>query len=205
MTYHITPNGLDPAILPVNRQIYLEASKVLYSENCFNLCNDGEIHRYYTSEVILPFLEDLSEVSRGLIKQFKFDYISLRYLVGPSAFSNPVFEETCDYLCQNLRLAHVTMSCYGMSIDGSLGGTDEEDQNTLDQEYWIQQLVPLVKTLETFELVDLFDEDEDLTKAVQTYLEFKMLKARKTMRQDQVGQEPADGSAAPDEQHRLEV
>ncbi len=141
LTYNVGADGVDPAILSVNRQMHQEASRILFSENCFNFCSGNKYHKFYTSEVVMPFLKDLSEVSRGLIKQVKFDCNLSKFsefLVRFTAYSPPVFEENCDYLCQNLQLEHVTLRYIDMSVDGSLGGTDEENRKILSQQHWIQ-------------------------------------------------------------------
>ena len=197
-TYQVTATGVHPALLSVNRQTYLEASRVLYSENCFNFLG---IHDFFRSiSEIIPFLEDRSEGSRRLIKQIKLGYLLVgfwqsTYVATDIAYLDRGFEEVCGYLNQCLQLKHVEL-CIFVMFPHHLGMHYELDLATLDQQNWIQQLVPLVKNLDSIKITQKGGHDDDLTRAAQTYLESKMHKAGEIVRQSQIVQDLADTSAA---------
>lgn len=200
-TYGIKAIGIYPAILSVNRQTYLEASKIIYSENHFDFGSSIEAGRISNATVI-PFLEDLSEGSRHLIKQIEYSYILTDcswYHYDPTDFVpiDQVFKETCDYLSQNLRLECVRVSCFALDL-APIGGYP----SNFDKQSWVQHLIPLVKNLDSFR-INLSPEDagplNDFLCTAQTYLESKMDKASKRVRQTRTMEESVYELAASEE------
>lgn len=201
-TYQVNATGVHPALLSVNRQTYLETSKVFYSENCFNFVGIRPSDHFSSNSSIIPFLEDRSEGSRRLIKQIGFGYALWELLSSPSlplsfVHFDRVFEETCGYLNQCLQLEHIKLCVYDLILPEIGPGTHYETYlATLDQQNWIQQLVPLVKNLDSIKITEMCDDDDDLMRAAQTYLESKMHKASQIVRQSQMVRDLPDTSAA---------
>ncbi len=178
ITYEVNAIGVHPAILSVNRQSSLEASRIFYSENCFNFYTDG-ISVCTATATIIPFFEDRSEGSRRLINRIRFSYILSHFIY----YSGPdrMFDEVCNYLSQKLQLEHVTLVFENRGRPRVLGRNAYEDRlSNLDKQIWMKQLVALVKNLDTFTITPKWaGQDDDLMRAAQTYLESKMEQASK--------------------------
>ena len=215
VTYRVIPSSVHPAILAVNRQTYLEASKIFYSENRFNFCAVDDLSPPTAIEAIIPFLEDRPEGSRRLIKNIKFSYIPMALMVCLQPYiaeSNADFKEICDYLSQNLQLEHVRVrlvvgSNEIMQIDILLACClcnmgmykSKGFLYNLDKDSWIIQLVPLVRKLKTFRIVEGAGGVASLARAAQIYLESEMHQASKTVRETRHVQELAHDPAASEE------
>ena len=158
--YQVNAINIHPAILSVNRQTYLEASRVLYSENQYTFYEFDYLRRWIPCVAMVPFLEDLSESSRRLIKRIEFSYYE---------DEEALFKEECAYLTHNLQLQHVTLRLY-LEYDRHY----ESHLSNLDKQSWIQQLVPLVQNLVTFKLRHYDPTTAQVIRPVQTYLESKM-------------------------------
>ena len=213
VSYRVIPSSIYPAILAVNRQTYLEASKVFYSENRFNFCAVDDLRPPTAIEAMIPFLEDRPEGSRRLIKNIKFSYILTALMVyfrPDIAECDADLKGICDYLSQNLQLEHVRIRLVTESNQETVTdmGFEEPLYNmdvykdylcSLDKMSWIIQLVPLVKNLETFRIVEKAGGEADLARAAQIYLESEMHQASKTVRESRFVQEPAHDPAASEE------
>lgn len=201
-TYMVKATGVHPALLSVNQQIYLEASRIFYSENCFDFCGICSFPPGGSNPAVIPFLEDRSEGSRRLIKQIKFCYALLGFVPHISrsldtASLDQVFQKNCNYLSRYLQLEHVSLSVFGLIDERTRQGMPYKTYLArLDQQQWIKQLVPLVKNLDSIRIIRRAHRGDDLMRAVQTYLESKMDKASKAVRQSQIVQELADAGAA---------
>ena len=195
--YRVTATGLHPAILSVNRQTYLEATGVLYSENRFNFCAKENLTSFAAIAAVIPFFEDLSEGSRRLIREIKYLYIDTRFMlvsfwsIPSQPFHDRVFSETCTYLSQNLQLQQVTLRIVGpgtLLVRFRSSADYRMYLANLDTHDWIQCLVPLAKNLETFALIRGKDEDAGLAHAAHRYLNSKMAEASNTACQIQITQ-----------------
>ncbi|CAD6587914.1 MAG: hypothetical protein ASARMPRED_003274 [Alectoria sarmentosa] len=180
--YKVNATGVNPAFMSVNRQTYLEASKIFYSENCFKFFAIDHLHPVFGCETIIPFLEDRSDGSRRLIKKIKFCYMVAFFQPQYLVQLDHLFQQNCDYLTHSLQLKHVNLVIFALNDRQ----TNREEiylpstyLATLDQQKWIQQLVPLVKDLDTFRITQKTDGYDDLVCAAQTYLESKMHNASK--------------------------
>ena len=176
--YTVEATGIHRAILSVNRQTYLEASKLLYAENCFKFSSGNA--------PIIPFLEDRSEGSRRLIKQLEFCHYF--YTFSPVGLQDyihldHIFEAICSYLSKSLQLEHVTLRFFGLSTLDVRNSTSYKDYlSNIDKQSWVQQLVPLLKHLKTFKAVGMIHCDNNLVLAAQPYLKSKMDRASKRVR-----------------------
>lgn len=155
--YRVTAIGLHPAILSVNRQTYLEASRVLYSENCFKFFPSENVVSIHGIAAVIPFLEDRSEGSRHLIREIQCLYMETKTFIYPyqnGAEHDRVFAKTCDYLGQNLQLQQATLRFVCDNVRSVRSSVDFRLYMAyLDKHEWVQRLVPLVKKLKTFTLV----------------------------------------------------
>lgn len=185
--YRVIATGIHPAILAVNRQTYSEASRIMYSENCFDFCGlDGSSDIWCPgSEALILFLESLSEDSRRHIKhiEFRFDVLTQglpepvdysSWWTPPNQFTEQVFKETCDYLCQNLQLKHMMVK-----VVDSLGLMDapasfKDEVIALNEKTWEQHLVPLVRVLDTFEILARTEDGPMIIEMVSEYLKSKL-------------------------------
>ena len=178
--YRVIATGIHPAILSVNRQTYSEASRIMYSENCFDFCGTPGFGRYYDSEAVIPFLESLSEDSRRLIKQIEFRFgVTTRVRREPgdtgTQSTRQVFKETCDYLGQNLQLKHVILRLVQDStFSASTPASFKDDLLAFHEKAWEQHLVPLVRGLDTCELTTRARDNPEVIYVVQEYLKSKM-------------------------------
>ena len=184
-SYKVTATGIHPAILSVNRQIHSEASRIMYSENCFDFCDFLSRCDCSGNEAVIPFLESLSEDSRRLIKQIEYVCVISgripRFLCNTqTAMTERVFKETCDYLGQNLQLKHLVLGFFEFDVfRGIKPVTLRDNLLALHGKTWEQHLVPLVCGLDTCELTEL-PTDEDgpgIIDTVQEYLESKIPRA----------------------------
>lgn len=76
-----------PALLPLNRQIHAEASKILYSTYCFS---------FHTSiEAGVPFLNDLTPLARSHIRHLSFTKKALPYT---KEFDRAEWKELCSFI-----------------------------------------------------------------------------------------------------------
>lgn len=164
---------------------------VLYSENRFIFRGLGFHSEVYSNAAIIPFLEDRSEGSRRLIKQIEYSYsyyFLIRTLIRSDAFLMKLdhsFEETCNYLSQNLQLEHVTLKFYDTLLLGY--NVSKDCQLAVDKQNWVQQLIPLVKNLDTFTLISEYGSLNEMLRAAQTYLELKMHKGKQGRAPDSGG------------------
>lgn len=174
VTYKVEAPGVHPAILSVNRQTYLEASKLFYSENWF---------RFTCNTCIIPFLKDRPEGSRRLIKQIDFRTVILTFTflyLERFRHLEHVFEETCTYLKQSLQLEQITLRYFDLTHSKLRNRILYKDcLSNIDKQSWVRQLVPLVKNLTSLRLIELNHGDDDLMLAAQTYLRSMMDKASK--------------------------
>ena len=92
---------LYPSILCVNRQIYSEASHVLYS-HIFDFGMD--------IECILPFLKDLTPTALSSIKRLKMVKRSLPYTKD---FDRCEWRNACEFISKNLDLMQLDLGVYG--------------------------------------------------------------------------------------------
>ena len=184
--YMVTATGLHPAILSVNRQTYLEATRVLYSENRFNFYSNRYLDSVTATAAVIPFLKGLSEGSRLLIREIEYLYVvtDCQFYPDPIAFrQDQVFAKTCDYLGQNLQLQKVTLDCLVLIYWVQHRMSDYKMNLTnINKHDWIQRLVPLAQKLKYFALVwgQDSDGDADLAHAVRTYLASKIAEASNT-------------------------
>ena len=193
--YRVTAIGLHPAILSVNWQTYLEATRILYSENRFSFRSDDDFCSVTTIDAVIPFLEDRCEGSRRLIREIEYFYTVISSLRVDLEVAR-VFTKTCDYLSQNLQLQHVTLSLVAMFPQRTFSGAVcRMYPANLDKHGWVQGLVPLAQKLKTLTLIGKDDGDAELVHAAQTYLESKMAEASNTPCQSQITQ-LGSGSAA---------
>lgn len=213
-TYEVNATGIRTDILSVNRQTYLEGSRVLYSENCFNFSGFSAVlfHGINNLTTLIPFLRDRSEGSCRLIKRIKFGYVFTEYLPSDRYYglTDDTFEEICEYLSQNLQLERITMTFVDLTPDKIHNSTTLESYlMNLHKLEWIQRLVPLVKNLDTFTIIQpdwsRHQYSDALVRAAQIYLESKMHKASKTVCESQIRQELAGDAEASKAQHRLEL
>ena len=186
--YRVTAIGLHPAILSVNWQTYLEATRILYSENRFSFRPSDDFRSITVIDAVIPFLEDRCEGSRRLIREIEYSYLVISILRVDFEVAH-VFAKTCDYLSQNLQLQHVTLSLASMlpqpTFSRVVGGMY---LSNLDKHDWVQQLVPLAQKLKTLTLIGRDDGDAEFVHAAQTYLESKMAEASNTPCQSQITQ-----------------
>ena len=163
VAYQVDAIDIHPAILSVNRQIYLEASQVLYSENQYSFNEFDYLRRWIPCQAMMSFLQDRSERSRRFIRRIEFNYYE---------DEEAQFREECAYLSRNMKqLRRVTLRLY-LTYERPY----ESYLSNLDQQSWIQQLVPLVYNLETLQLCPDGPDAHHLICPVQTYLESKMHK-----------------------------
>ena len=186
--YKVIAIGLHPAILSANKQTNLEATRILYSENRFNFGLDARFSSISAIAAVIPFLEDRSECSRRLIREIEYVYsvsMSSNNLYRIIAGQDRVFEETCDYLCQNLQLRHVTLGLVRKFARYRFGSVRHEIYlASLHERDWIQSLLPLAKKLKGFTLIG--SENAELSRAAYTYLNSKMTEASNTAFQIQI-------------------
>ena len=175
--YSVIAIGVHSAILSANQQTYLEASRVLYSENRFRL----GVFLHETScdvrEAMMPFLEDLTRNSRRLIKQLEITFFIAPCLHYMSMWSHTVslFEDACIFLCQFLDLDHLTLGFQCLVMDCADTAAPHEDCPFTMKRQWLQQLVPLIRNLKTFEIVERHPLYADWARAAQpTFLASKI-------------------------------
>ena len=170
VSYRVYAPGVHPVILSVNRQTYLEATKLFYSENCF---------KFNSNTTIIPFLEDRSEDSRRLIKQIEFDReptVGLQHFVH----LDHLFEDVCNYSSRFLQLEHLTLKYWIVAYGEERNSASYKYYlSNIDKKSWVQQLVPLVKQLKSFSVYTWGDDQDDLMLAAQTYLRSMMDNASK--------------------------
>lgn len=199
-TYWVEAIGVHTAILLVNRQTYLEGSRIIYSENRFNFCESDYVP-LTDNAAMIPFLKDRSEGSRRLIKHIKYSYsIMIRGIFNPqwSADQDHAIEEICTYLRQALQLEHVTLTVFDQCLCQFRSLQLYKDYLvTLDKQRWVQTLVPLIQNLDTFTVIGGYGNE--LVRAAQTYLVPKIHKASKDERHPQtvkeLGCDPAASEA----------
>ena len=190
--YRVTAVGLYPSILSVNWQTYLEAVRVLHSENRFEIYRCESPFDIIRMGATIPFLEDRSEGSRRLIREIEYLYVdakSILYDYPLRVEHDRVFEKTCDYLGQNLQLQQVTLRFIGDFTSPVRSSVDCElclaNLNKLDL---VQRLVPFVKKLKTFTLLGMGEDVTEFFYAAKTYLDSKMAEASNTPCQIQIAQ-----------------
>ena len=178
--YRVTAIGLHPAILSVNWQTYLEAARILYSENRFSFRSYDDLRSITAIDTVIPFLEDRCEGSRRLIREIGYFYIVINILLVDLEVAR-VFAKTCDYLSQNLQLQHVTLSLVSMLAQPTSSRVLRRMYlSNLDKHGWVQRLVPLAQKLKTLALIGRDNGDAEFIHAAQTYLESKMVEASST-------------------------
>ena len=183
-TYTVTAIGLHPAILSANKQTYLEATRILYSENRFSFRPYKRLNKQLNSATaiagVIPFLEDRGEGPRRLIREIEYYYIVIN---SPQieAELDRVFAKMCNYLSQNLQLQHVTLNLASMSTKSLLGSSlCRTYLANIHKHNWVQTLVPFAKKLKILALVGRDDGDAELVRIAQTYLDSKMAEASNT-------------------------
>jgi len=83
-----------PSLLPLNRQIHVEASKVLYSTYCFS---------FHTSiEAAVPFLNDLTPPARSHVRHLSFTKKALAYT---KEFDRAEWSALCEYIASHHQAA----------------------------------------------------------------------------------------------------
>ena len=161
----------------MNRQTYLEATKILYSENRFTF-------RPFVIAAVIPFLQGRCERSRRLIREIEYFYMVTGSFFGPILGEQ---DHAWKYLDQNLQLQHLTLQLWGLPPKSTLGSDLHSiyvaNVHELD---WVQWLVPLANKLKTLALVGCRKDDAELVHAVQTYLDSKMAEANNTPSQRQI-------------------
>ena len=152
-TYRVTAIGLHPAILSANRQTYLEATRILYSENRFSFRPYKYMPSATAIAAVIPFLEDRCEGSRRLIREIEYFYMVINSpQIG--AEMDRAFAKMCNYLSQNVQLQHVTLNLASMSTKIILGSVLYRTHlANIHKHDWIQALVPLAKKLKILALV----------------------------------------------------
>ena len=179
-TYRVTAIGLHPAILLANKQTYLEATRILYSENRFSFRPYKHLNSATAIAAVIPFLEDRGEGSRRLIREIEYFYIVIN---SPQieAELDRVFAKMCNYLSQNLQLQHVTLNLASMSTKSILGSVHYRAYlANIHKHDWVQTLVLFAKKLKILALVGRDDGDAELVRIAQTYLDSKMAEASNT-------------------------
>ncbi|KAI9734693.1 MAG: hypothetical protein M1834_002295 [Cirrosporium novae-zelandiae] len=102
-TYHLVNNpGIDTAILPINRKLYHEACHVLYSRYTFDFHTD--------IEAVIPFMADLSLVSRNSIQSID---LWKRPLPRVKEFDRAEWRNTCEYLRAQMHLDRLGLHIIG--------------------------------------------------------------------------------------------
>ena len=185
ITYFAHTTRLHTAILSVNKQTYQEASGVLYSENGFSFCSDDLEFPFFSPLRVVSFLQALSEGSRRLIR--RLTYWNFIVLSTPG-FDDFYIEKTCDYLSKNLDLDHLTLIITSTTPFRARRNSEYTDYLcNIDQQTWVQHLIPLVRKLKTIKIVERIRLGETLVaRAAQNYLESKMSQGRRDSAQDSV-------------------
>ena len=184
----MTAIGLHPAILLANRKTYLEATRILYSENRFSFRPYKHLHSATAIAAVIPFLEDRGESSLRLIREIEYFYIVIN---SPQieAEMDRVFAKMCNYLSQNLQLQHVTLNLASMPTKLKLGSLHYRTYlANIHKHDWVQTLVPFAKKLKILALVGRDDGDAELVHIAQAYLDSEMAEASITSCQSQITQ-----------------
>ena len=178
--YRVIATGIHPAILSVNRETYSEASRIMYPENRFKFSSRSRNPWYPANEAAIPFLESLSEDSRRLIKHIEYVCVVVNWVPTSTggtitAMNQRVFKETCDYLCQNLQLKHVVLKLLQIFTAYVIKPASFK-YVLLDVhgKTWEQHLVPLVRGLDTCELITRTRDGPEIIETVWEYLTSKM-------------------------------
>lgn len=159
----------------------------MYSENRFNFCGPyNHLPWWKGNAAVIPFLESLSKDSRRLVKHI--EYFSVVTDLAPgylgdteNATTEGIFNETCDYLRQNLQLKHVTLHLVEQFASYVMNGTSFKDYLlVLHAKIWEQHLVPLVGSLDTCELTACTADGDRTIDTVQWFLKSKMPQTSKT-------------------------
>ena len=160
----------------------MEAGRVFYSENWFVFFGRGSSN--YTiprSGSMLPFLKDRSQWSRHFIKKIEYHHFQSHWDYPNATCLQHTFQELSSYLGQNLQLERLTLFFPArIAREPRVRSSEDEILLDIDKQGWVQQLVPLVKSLKTLQLVAR-PEDADLARAAQTYLESVVHKASITV------------------------
>ena len=172
--FRVVAIGIHPAILSANRQIYSEASRIMYSENRFDFYGTFDSCRCGGSEAVIPFLESLSEDSRRLIKQIEYVFVVTTVVPldsdGTETLISEAFKETCHYLGRNLQLKHVVLKFHDRASCEGILPASEDDLLAVNEKTWEQHLVPLVRGLDTCEFTKLTKDGPGIIDNVQEYL-----------------------------------
>ena len=171
--YKVIAVDIHPAILAVNRQIYSETRRIMYSENRF------KFYSCLANEAVIPFLESLSEDCRRIIKQIEYEHAVTSWKpmdVGGTEFGTTerIFKENCDYLGQNLQPKHVVLNLVQLFDLWVIKPASKDDLLALHGKTWEQHLVPLVRGLDTFELTARTKDDTEIIDTLSEYLRSKI-------------------------------
>lgn len=198
--YGVTADGIHPAILSANKQTSLEASRILYSENRFSFKVD-ELDDWTATMTVVPFLEDRSQGSRHSINEIEYCFfVNMCTFELDLATADGQFKEFIHYLNKNLQLEHLTLSLFGLfdRADYMVLGKDFRGNLLSGVKFtrWVQYVIPLVKKLESVTVIAKGGGDPSVARAAQKYLESKLPKSSKTVRQSQIKPELETDSAA---------
>ncbi|MCJ1244756.1 hypothetical protein MMC30_001956 [Trapelia coarctata] len=117
-TYHlIAESGIYPSILGVNRQIYREASHVLYSSHVFDFGKNVES--------VIPFFRDLTPTARSSVKRVNIVQRALPYI---KEFDRCEWRAVCKYISENLELTQL-----GLGILGGVPGAQWAPQDLYEK------------------------------------------------------------------------
>jgi hypothetical protein len=146
---------IHPEILSVNRQIYEEASHVLYARHMFDFGSDVE--------AIVPFLSDLTPSTLSLIREIG---LTKRPSVYDTEFDRCEWCKACGFVAQHLQLQRFTLSVRGCTRELPLewegvGQYTAADFKTLasvgfEGLEWVRELVQ-IRPIQELEIIPLFE------------------------------------------------
>lgn len=106
-TYNLVQNpGIDASILYTNRQIYNEASYVLYSHHIFDFSAD--------IESIVPFFSDLTPAALSSVKRISLIKRALPYT---KEFDRYEWGNACAFISRNMKLSQLDLMIDGGKPD----------------------------------------------------------------------------------------